>query len=260
MWAARLSANPVGEHCELLARPFLRRPTPADWESFIDAAIDYRKAGKLDLFVVDPLITFLPGLSESHPGTLQSLLQPLQRLADMGVAVLVLHHPRKEKSEEGSSARGSGALLGMIDIGLELLMLGPGKANERRRRIVAISRRPETPRMTAYEWVSDTGPFVVVADPFDPRFEENWSKLESVLKRRARNGGTVAQLWNEWPDDRDRPVQTTFLRWLNRGLDEKLVRRMGTGAKNDPYRYRLPNEDDEYWDRGELPPLRELWG
>ena len=33
----------------------------------------------------------------------------------------------------------------------------------------------------------------------------------------------------------------------------------GSGRKADPYRYRLPNEDDEYWDRGELPPLRELW-
>ena len=29
------------------------------------------------------------------------------------------------------------------------------------------------------------------------------------------------------------------------------------GRKTDPYRYRLPNQDDEYYDRGELPPLRE---
>ena len=39
---------------------------------------------------------------------------------------------------------------------------------------------------------------------------------------------------------------------------EKLIRRVGTGRKADPYRYRLPNADDEYWDRGELPPLGEL--
>jgi hypothetical protein len=28
------------------------------------------------------------------------------------------------------------------------------------------------------------------------------------------------------------------------------------GVRSDPYRYRLPNEDDQYYDRGELPPLR----
>jgi len=46
-------------------------------------------------------------------------------------------------------------------------------------------------------------------------------------------------------------------------LDENLVRREGTGRRLDPFRYRLPNEDDEYRDRGELPPLKDLeeaWG
>jgi hypothetical protein len=28
----------------------------------------------------------------------------------------------------------------------------------------------------------------------------------------------------------------------------------------DPFRYRLPNEDDEDDDRGELPPLKPLFG
>jgi hypothetical protein len=45
--------------------------------------------------------------------------------------------------------------------------------------------------------------------------------------------------------------------------DEKLVRREGAGRRLNPFRYRLPNEDDEYRDRGELPPLRDLeeaWG
>jgi len=55
-----------------------------------------------------------------------------------------------------------------------------------------------------------------------------------------------------------RPVASVLYEWLNRATEAKLVRRLGTGRRSDPYRYRLPNEDDEYRDRGELPPLRGL--
>jgi hypothetical protein len=48
--------------------------------------------------------------------------------------------------------------------------------------------------------------------------------------------------------------------WPNRAFDEKLIRREGQGRRTDPYRYRLENADDAYYDRGELLPLRDLWG
>jgi hypothetical protein len=44
----------------------------------------------------------------------------------------------------------------------------------------------------------------------------------------------------------------------SRAYEARLLRRQGHGNSRDPYRYRLPDEDDEYWDRGELPPLRGL--
>jgi hypothetical protein len=60
-----------------------------------------------------------------------------------------------------------------------------------------------------------------------------------------------------WPADQERPSPSLLYQWLNRAFEEKLVRRQGAGRRDDPYRYRLPNEDDEYLDRGELPPIRE---
>jgi hypothetical protein len=33
---------------------------------------------------------------------------------------------------------------------------------------------------------------------------------------------------------------------------------MGNGRKADPYRYRLENEDDQYLDKGLIPPLKGL--
>ena|SRR5947209_16599595 len=46
---------------------------------------------------------------------------------------------------------------------------------------------------------------------------------------------------------------------LTPAFEEKRCRRQGCGLRTDPYRYRLENEDDKYLDRGELPPLRDLW-
>ena len=74
--------------------------------------------------VIDPLASFLPDHSECDAGTLLEMLHPLQRLAAAWVAVLLLHHPRKHRSDEGSSARGSGALLAYVDIILELHRYG----------------------------------------------------------------------------------------------------------------------------------------
>jgi hypothetical protein len=48
------------------------------------------------------------------------------------------------------------------------------------------------------------------------------------------------------------------LPWLNREFTEKLCRRKGSGRRLDPYQYRLSNEDDDYYDRSKLPPLRDI--
>jgi hypothetical protein len=257
-WAERLRTMPVGPHARLLARPFLTRPTPAAWNDLIDQALELRTAGELDLLAVDPLASFLPGRSESDAGTLLEMLQPLQRLAAAGAAVLLLHHPRKKPSDEGSSARGSGALLGFVDIILELHRFGKLHSDERRRRLIGLSRHAETPRHLVYQWDPATGAFTNVGDPLAERFRDNWGQLRAILARR-KSAATHHELLMDWPADRERPAASVLYEWLNRAADEKLVRREGRGRKNDPYRFRLPNEDDKYRDRGELPPLRSLW-
>jgi len=49
---------------------------------------------------------------------------------------------------------------------------------------------------------------------------------------------------------------STHYEWLAQAYAKKRLRREGSGSKRDPWRYRLENADDAYWDRGELPPLR----
>jgi hypothetical protein len=64
----------------------------------------------------------------------------------------------------------------------------------------------------------------------------------------------------DWPNDQEKPSATVLYEWLNRAFAEKRIRRQGKGTRTEPWRYRLENEDDAYWDRGELPPIRGLTG
>jgi hypothetical protein len=257
LWAERSRVLPVGPNCRLVARPFLTRPTPETWRGLVDFALDLRAADEIDLVVVDPLAAFLPGYAESLTGPLLEMLHPLQRLASAGAAVLILHHPSKRSAEAGSAARGSGALLGCVDVILELHRFGKLQSDERRRRLVGLSRHADTPRLLAYEWDPATGAFATVTDLTERRYRENWNQVQAILAKRT-SAATHRELLDDWPSDRDRPSETVLYEWLNRAYEEKRCRRQGKGVRSDPYRYRLENEDDQYLDRGQLPPLRDL--
>jgi len=254
-WRERNHILPLGGHVQLLARPFRGRPTSDEWNRLIDQATEARVRGELDLFIVDPLASFLPGRCESDASTLLEALQPLHQLTSAGAAVLLLHHPRKKASEAGSSARGSGALLGFVDVSLELTRYSKLKTDANRRLILAQSRRPETPVRLSYEWNATTGEFRIVGDPRERQFEENWQTLLSILKMRTA-AITHKEIRQNWPSDMERPSESALYDWLNHAHMLKRIRRDGQGTRSNPWGYRLENEDDKYWDRGELPPIR----
>jgi hypothetical protein len=255
-WAERVKRMPLGPHCRLLARPFPRRPSPAQWERLVETAMELQAVGELDLLVIDPLARFLPGATESDLNALLQMLDPLQCLTDGGAGVTILHHPRKKRSEEGNSARGHGGLLAAVDVIVELTRYGALTSDTRRRKLYAVSRYPETPQQLVYEWAAD-GTFRGLGDPLAARFQDNWEVLRAVLAKR-KTAVAHKDLLIDWPADQPRPSAGSLYEWLNRAWEQRLLRRFGTGSSSDPYRYRLENADDEYWDRGELPPLPEM--
>jgi hypothetical protein len=258
-WMDRLQRMPVSGHCQLLSRPFRRRPTPELWNELVDRALDMRTNGELDLLVIDPLARFLPGSSDSDLNAIMTMLDPLRPFMESGGAVTILHHPRKKRAEEGSAARGTGGLLAAVDVIVELSCYGNLRGDERRRKLYAVSRFPDTPKHLVYEWDPATGKFQGLGDLLGIRFRENWSVLLAILKKRPK-ASTHRELLMDWPEGQERPSATALYAWLNRAFEEKKVRREGSGRQRDPYRYRLKNEDDKYRDRGELPPLRPLIG
>ena len=242
-WAARQRSIPNGANVQLVIRPFPKRPTPDQWDGLVRQAEGLRRDGKLDLLAVDPLASFIPGRSESDPATLLDLLTPLRRLADTGVAVLVLHHPRRERSAEGHTARGGGVLLGFVDVILELHPCGHLPSDANRRRLVGQSRLPDTPRQLAYEWTPGTPDFREVADPQLARFRDNWETVRTILAGREAPA-THKELLADWPADwaANRPPlsPSQLYDWLSRAAAEGWVERTGSGTRSDPFRFRLP--------------------
>ena len=124
-----------------LCRPFRGRPTWSEWRALIDHLAALHARQSRDLVVIDSLARFFPGRTENDSSAMTDTLAPLATLAEAGLSVLVLHHPRRKESALGQAARGSGALHGFVDVMLEMHSLGTAGAADRRRTGGAVALR-----------------------------------------------------------------------------------------------------------------------
>ena len=136
-WLLRSQKFDFAGHVCWLCRPFHGKPRLDQWQALLDQLYSLHEQVGLDLVVIDPLASFLPGRSENDADAMLTALLPLQRLTAAGLAVLVLHHPRKRASADGQAARGSGALSGYVDVLIEMHWYEQAADNDRRRRLLA---------------------------------------------------------------------------------------------------------------------------
>src|SRR6202030_2831204 len=111
-------------------------PTEEQWQGLLERALTVHREHGVDLVVIDPLAPFLRSENQAR-GMLEALL-PLGELLRAGLAVGLLHHPGRAERPLGQAARGSGALLGHVDVSIEMRQPG-GDPMTRRRRMVTLS-------------------------------------------------------------------------------------------------------------------------
>jgi hypothetical protein len=263
LWADRARRLGIGPHVGLLSRPFRgARPDPDQWQALIDHLAAHHRARGLDLVVVDSLASFFPGRTESDAGTILDMLRPLRDLTAAGVAVLILHHPRRARAPAGQTARGSRALGESMDILMEMGRLSGPVADDRRRRLAAFSRHPDTPRRLVIELNADGTDYAALGGDTTAEFDDGRQVLLWVLAD-AAGKLTRAELLEGWPADYKKPDAATLWRWLDRAVDDGRVMASGTGRANNPFRYWLAANVEKWarpYELPELPPLEGVFG
>ncbi len=239
LWAERDRRCDFGGRVCFFPRPFTHVPDAAQWQALVNRILALRDQHGIDLAVIDPLAPYLR--NENQPQTIFATLLPLAALTQAGMAVLILHHPAKGPRPVGHSARGSGALLGHVNISIEMRHPG-GDAFTRRRRFLSFSRHEETPRQLLLELNPEGTDYLPVPEDADQAFSAAWHIMRMVLED-ASCKLTRQQILAQWPADFDRPNPATLWKWLNRWLDAQMIARDGTGRKNDPFQYWLPERE-----------------
>jgi hypothetical protein len=102
----------------------------------------------------------------------------------------------------------------------------------------------ETPRQLVVELNAAGTDFVALGDVADVEFDERWQQLRPVFTA-APHKLTRRGVQLRWPPDLPRIDQATLWRWLDRAVTQGLLRRAGAGRRNDPYRFWLPERDEE---------------
>ncbi len=251
LWNARRTRFPFGPHICWVCRPFAGKPTVGQWLGLVEQVAGLQREHGFALLVIDPLAAFLPGRTENDAAAVLAALLPLQQLTAAGLAVLLLHHPRKLAAPDGHWARGSGALMGHADVLIEMQYHSPASADDRRRKLLAWSRHEGTPRRRVIELNAAGTDFTSLGDLEDEEFSRGWPALRLLLEQAAKKL-TRAELLEAWPAEETAPAPVTLWRWLERAVAEGALLRDGTGRSNEPYRYWLHGQEAKWG--------REPWG
>lgn len=235
-WQYRQQRLSLGNNVFLLCQPFAGLPSQDDWSYLVDHLLEKHRHHGLALVVVDSLAAFLPSGAENLAAGMLQALTPLQRLTAAGLAVMLLHHPRKGEVRAGQAARGSGALSGFVDVILEMRWFRQPDPEDRRRYLQAFSRFEETPSCLALELNADGTDYLVLDDR--PALSPWLPDLLAIL---TAAGGPLsrAEILSHWPATQPTPSRATLCRALEQACASGRLTQEGTGHRQDPYRYRL---------------------
>jgi len=239
LWAQRDRQHSFGNQVCFFCRPFPHIPSAQEWQALVDRILALRQEHGIDLAVIDPLAPYLRG--ENQAKCMLETLLPLAALTQAGMAVLLLHHPGKGIRAVGQSARGSGALLGHVDISIEMRRPG-GDPFTRRRRFLSLSRHQETPRQLLLELNPEGMDYVPLPEEVEDTTSAGWQAFRMVLEE-ATHKLTRGDILSSWPEDFAKPNAATLWKWLNRGFESNMLAREGTGRKSDPFRYWLQERE-----------------
>jgi hypothetical protein len=240
-WQRRNESLRFGNNVIFLCRHGQIRTTPESWQGLIGHLERLGRDEGVELVVLDPLAPFLPGATENLSAAMRNVLEPLEQLTSAGQSVLLVHHPRKGKTAPGQAARGSGALSAFVDVLMEMRLPVDTGPLSRRRRLRAWSRFDGTPRNRIIELSEDGTSYGDLE--YDPHVPAGY-RLAPVAMRLLRNqpSGVLSrdQMLERWPRELKVPHPLALWRALDEAVKSGQINQQGSGRRNDPFCYLLP--------------------
>jgi hypothetical protein len=221
------------------------------WARIVADAVAFcREHADVRVIVVDTIDKFADldaKRSESDTGVIRETIDPLYELLDLGCAVALITHQRKQEGDHGLRVRGGTSLTGSADVIAEVERAPASAALAKEARVVKLSSR--------FEGAPDE--IAVMLD------EDGWRSLGTIAgaKRRARREQVLERLTTE-PSTLEEIharaaglVSTdTVRRRLGDLVADGLVDRLGEGVRGDPWRWRLSQVDAAYSSQPENGP------
>jgi hypothetical protein len=246
-WIERSERLDLDGHVEWFCRPFAGTPTEDDWQEFLNGLVHLHEQRPFALLVIDSLSNLLPIRSENDAVQMLRPLKPLRRLIELGVCVLIVHHPKKGPTLPGQAARGSGALTGFVDIIVEMHALSR-RPDDRRRLLRSFSRHAATPPSLVIEWTSDGTDYRSLGTSAGLDYEHGWPLVHAILDQ-SEGPLTRRAILRRWPESAVAPAKLTLWKWLGRAVEEGRVLQNGRGTRRDPFRYQLPGMAEKWHER-----------
>lgn len=244
-WAARRNALNLSDAVRVLPRPFFGKPSYEEWLGFLTHLIACLDQQPADVVILDTLADLWPAKDENSAVEVHAALQPLRKLAD-GRAVVCVHHLRKSDGGEGTAARGSGALVGFVDVIAELRRAPKATDPHGRRRVLkGYGRMTGIPDEWLIELTEDGSGFTHIdpdAAAADTREQQEEGRKDdlrtailAVLPHDDPDGMTREEIWEQLP-----PAVRKNDKRFRQVLDDatgQLWRREGSGGKGGAFRY-----------------------
>lgn len=238
-WGSRVARMAIGDHLDVMARPIpaVDVHPRVIWGCLVDHLAKLVERNSYDLVVIDTLGYAWGVEDENSAPHVQAALNHLTgRFPSAGL--LLNHHSRKSGGEEGTGARGSVALLGYVDVNVELRRTAPQDPTDCRRTLLTNSRIPDAPAELVFEMMpdgdvvarggrhaSDAERIVEAAMPHLPLHEEHAITSDELL---ALLGGGKTPL-----SVKKHELQAAMKDAGTRGR----VTVIGRGVRNDPLKF-----------------------
>ena len=183
------------DHVYIWPRPTRGIPSSKDWVEIIDLVCKKCKELSIDMVVVDTISTFWPVDDENDAAKVKRALVPLYKLTDdNGVALMLVHHFKKDGGNEGTASRGSGALAGHVDNIIEFRRSDDGFPYQRK--IKTMGRFIQETELTIE--MEANGKYKTIGEAWVVSKKARVDKILSLMKETPRPMSIqeITSLWN----------------------------------------------------------------